>query len=191
MRDDFQIPNFGEGPAAYEKGYLNRLVRNIEMTFRALKAKGAIHATTLEADSLLFPGGVPMTDYRTGTWTPSFAFGGDSTGMVYGAREGTYTKIGNVVVAGYRVALTAKGSGVGSATITGLPFSIPGSDGKYGGTFAGQYFGFTGLTGALMFPTFNGTNVTIGQSAATGIASVSDTNFTATTQVRAITIYQV
>lgn len=191
MREDFQIPNFGEGPAVYEKGYLNRLVRNIEMTFRALKAKGPINATDIKADSITFPDGTGMTDYREGTWTPSYAFGGDSTGMVYGAREGTYTKIGNVVIASYRIALTAKGSGTGSATITGLPFSIPGSNGSYGGTFVGQYFAFTGLTGAIMFPTFSGTNITIGQSSATGIASVTDANFTATTQVRAITIYQV
>lgn len=60
MREDFQIPNFGEGPVSYEKGYLNRLVRNIEMTFRSLKAKGPINATTATADEFVTTGSLEV-----------------------------------------------------------------------------------------------------------------------------------
>lgn len=52
MRDDFTIPNLGEGPDDYNKGYINRLVRNIEMMMRALKSKGPISATTVDADTV-------------------------------------------------------------------------------------------------------------------------------------------
>lgn len=52
MRDDFNIPNMGEAGQSYDKGYFNRLVRNIEMTFQTLKSRGLIRATTIEADTV-------------------------------------------------------------------------------------------------------------------------------------------
>ena len=52
MRDDFTIPNMGEAPTNFDKGYFNRLVRNIEMTFRTLKAKGRISVSEITADEL-------------------------------------------------------------------------------------------------------------------------------------------
>lgn len=40
MRDDYQIPNLGQAPASYETSYFNRLVRNIEMTFKVAASVG-------------------------------------------------------------------------------------------------------------------------------------------------------
>jgi len=52
MRDDFLIPNLGEGPKEYDKKYIDRLVRNVEMTLRLIRSEGPINVTTLNADSL-------------------------------------------------------------------------------------------------------------------------------------------
>lgn len=51
MRDDFAIPNMGEAPQNYDKGHINRVVRNVEMTFRTAKSKGPATFTDLTAES--------------------------------------------------------------------------------------------------------------------------------------------
>jgi hypothetical protein len=69
-----------------------------------------------------------LDDYEEGTFTPSLAFGGASTGVTYGGgRIGYYTKVGNIVYYSIAVALTNKGSSTGSATVTGLPFTASAS----------------------------------------------------------------
>jgi hypothetical protein len=51
-------------------------------------------------------------------------FGSDGvTGITYNVQVGTYTKIGNRVFFQGRVTLSSKGVDVGSAFITGLPFT--------------------------------------------------------------------
>jgi hypothetical protein len=64
-----------------------------------------------------------LDDYEEGTWTMGVSFGGASVGVVYFANSGQYTKIGRqVTVTGY-LGITNKGTSVGNATITGLPFT--------------------------------------------------------------------
>ena len=65
-----------------------------------------------------------LDDYEEGTWTPAIAFGGASVGLTYVRNGGTYTKIGRKVTVCGDLILSAKGSSTGSATITGLPFTI-------------------------------------------------------------------
>jgi len=64
-----------------------------------------------------------LNDYEEGTWTPSYT--GSTTGSVsYGSRGGTYTKIGNLVVAWFSlVNFTTTGSWAGDLKVTGLPFT--------------------------------------------------------------------
>ena len=64
-----------------------------------------------------------LDDYEEGTFTPSIAFGGGSTGVTYFDRQGNYTKIGRQVTCTIYLAVTAKGSSTGVATMTGLPFT--------------------------------------------------------------------
>jgi hypothetical protein len=64
-----------------------------------------------------------LDDYEEGTFTPSLTFGGSSTGMTFFDRAGVYTKIGRQVTCTIYVALTAKGSSTGQASITSLPFA--------------------------------------------------------------------
>lgn len=47
MRDDYQIPNMGEAPALYNTTYFNRLVRNIEMTFKLAASVGRGSSTVI------------------------------------------------------------------------------------------------------------------------------------------------
>lgn len=61
--------------------------------------------------------------YSEGSWTPVLAFGGASVGITYAAQVGRYVKISNTIHAMGRIALSANGSSVGDATITGLPFT--------------------------------------------------------------------
>jgi len=69
--------------------------------------------------------------YQTGTFVPTLAFGGSSTGIAYSLQEAEYTKIGNVVYVVGTIDLTNVGSATGVATIQTLPFSAS----MYGSNF--------------------------------------------------------
>ncbi|HET9258267.1 MAG TPA: LamG domain-containing protein [Pseudonocardiaceae bacterium] len=62
--------------------------------------------------------------YATGTWTPTIIGSAGSSGQVYAVQGGRYTKIGNLVVAWFRVKLSALGTLTGSVQIGGLPFTV-------------------------------------------------------------------
>jgi hypothetical protein len=108
----------------------------------------------ITSDGLTFNGDTAaanaLDDYEEGTWTMGVSFDGASVGVTTSANTGTYTKIGRqVTVNGYLI-LTNKGSSVGIARITGLPFTIAFSDSNFSGaafrldavTFANQFQGF-------------------------------------------------
>jgi hypothetical protein len=60
--------------------------------------------------------------YETGTWTPVFAGSGTAGSFTYTAQIGHYTKIGNVVVAQFRVSISAISvAAAGYLYIQGLP----------------------------------------------------------------------
>lgn len=120
-----------------------------------------------------------LDDYEEGTFTPILNFGGATTGITYTTQTGFYTKIGNLVHIDVRMVLSNKGSAVGAATVTNMPFSATGVPALASDATAA----FTGLTGAVgciisattLFPT---------QSSATGRAQLTDTVFTNTTELR-------
>jgi hypothetical protein len=65
-----------------------------------------------------------LDDYEEGTWTPVYIGTSGSIGSTaYTTRNGTYTKIGNVVIVGLQLLLSNKGSWTGTVKITGLPFT--------------------------------------------------------------------
>lgn len=47
MKDDYLIPNLGTAPGDYNAGYMNRLVRNIEMTFKIVQSVGRASANVV------------------------------------------------------------------------------------------------------------------------------------------------
>ena len=80
-----------------------------------------------------------------GTWVPTLAFGGSSTGITYSARVGTWQKLGNQIVYHANIQLTNKGSATGTATITGTPFSVASlGNGAFIGSIFGSNMTFTG-----------------------------------------------
>jgi hypothetical protein len=118
-----------------------------------------------------------LDDYEEGTWTMGVAFGGASVGVTYNANVGTYTKIGRQVTVNGYLDLTSKGSSVGSATITGLPFTIPNLNQNYSAvslwfnaiTFADQFIAI----GAV-----NTTTISLQESSMLGVNTpITDADF--------------
>jgi hypothetical protein len=121
-----------------------------------------------------------LDDYEEGTFTPTLAFGGASTGVTYSTNSGTYTKIGNRVLYEINFVITSKGSATGAASAEGLPFT-PST--RNAATIA-TYSGFTGLTGALVGGNAGGnTSLAIQQSAAASSPNIDNTNFSPTTRM--------
>ncbi len=64
-----------------------------------------------------------ISDYETGTWTPTLA-GLSTTGSpTYTTREGWYVKVGDMVTASCAIDLSALGGVAGDLRITNLPFN--------------------------------------------------------------------
>jgi len=72
-----------------------------------------------------------LDDYEEGEWTMGITFGGASVGVTYTSNTGTYTKIGRQVTVNGFITLSSKGSSVGDARVTGLPFTIPNNTANY------------------------------------------------------------
>jgi len=121
-----------------------------------------------------------LDDYEEGTWTPAFAFGGNSVGATYSSQTGRYTKIGNTVVISAILGLTAKGSSTGNVTITGLPFTAE----NYGAVKIGQFYAFTYTSGNQIYAYTGGSFITIQVTTpAGGLANMDNTSITNTTQI--------
>jgi len=59
-----------------------------------------------------------------GSWTPSLAFGGSTTGITYASRWGIYTRVGNLLSVAALLSLSSKGAQTGAAKIFGLPVLV-------------------------------------------------------------------
>ena len=69
-----------------------------------------------------------MSDYEIGTWTPNINAG--YTSATYNIQHGTYTKIGNIVRAYFRLDLSGGTAGT-SVKIGGLPFTVKDDGNEY------------------------------------------------------------
>ena len=92
-----------------------------------------------------------LDDYEEGTWTPVVAGGSTAGTGTYTLQEGTYTKIGNMVVANCGVTWTAH-TGTGDLTITGLPFTASSANTQAGSVFANEFNAGTLATQVFAFP---------------------------------------
>lgn len=127
-----------------------------------------------------------------GTFTPGLTFGGAAVGMTFhGSNAGVYIKEGKKVTAWIYLRLTAKGSSVGAALITGLPIGATGNNGS--GIAMSLVSGMSGLTGMIFGGPGGAGATTIGvrQWAATGNAALNDTHFTDTSWWIFSTTYEV
>jgi len=135
-----------------------------------------------------------LDDYEEGTWTPGVAFGGGIVGITYGTQAGNYTKIGNMVTAWFTMALTNKGSSTGSATLTGLPFTINNSSGSSGVEAAS----WTGMTTSLILTQVQGiANTTtanifgLAAAATSSQTNLANTDFANTTNLVGKVVFRV
>ena len=119
-----------------------------------------------------------LDDYEEGTWTMGIAFGGSSTGNAYSSNTGTYVKIGKQVTCTGIITLSTKGSATGSASLTGLPFTIATGSANYAAvtlrmnavSFANQYQGYAAL---------GTTYIDIEETTEAGVVTgLNNTNFT-------------
>lgn len=127
-----------------------------------------------------------LDDYEEGTWTPAIAFGGGATGITYTSQSGKYTKIGDTVYIRCAITLSNKGSSVGAATVTGLPFATSGNAVGFlvinsnGSSWPNNSYAITSSSSLLLRA-----------NSSTGITELVDTNFTNTTNIITSLIYNV
>ena len=111
------------------------------------------------------------------TWTPTLAFGGNSVGITYSARAGTWKRAGDLIVANFSFVLTSKGSSTGAATISGLPVSMTGSVcWRYATGLA------SGVNGLISYVS-NTQTLTLLKFASGAVSGLFDTDFTNTTYI--------
>jgi len=99
-----------------------RLVNNLSVGNTAPSTSGS--GITFPATQSASSNANTLDDYEEGTFTPTVAFGGGTTGITYATQVGYYTKIGNFVWITLSVTLSNKGSSSGNFQILGLPFNI-------------------------------------------------------------------
>jgi hypothetical protein len=69
-----------------------------------------------------------LDDYEEGTWTPALVGSTSGSAASYSSRTGTYTKIGNTVIAYMAIDVLSSVGIVGNVNISGLPFNLSGSN---------------------------------------------------------------
>jgi hypothetical protein len=130
-----------------------------------------------------------LDDYEEGTFTPSVAFGGASTGITYFDRQGNYTKIGRQVTCTMYIAMTNVGSSTGIATIEGLPFTCSNLNRGSVSAIAIRYDNITS-TGQLMGNVVQGsTQIGLSSTSVLGAdTALNNTNFNGSSEFNAITV---
>lgn len=119
------------------------------------------------------------------TFTPSLQFGGTAVGMAYSVRSGAWSYDGNRVRGQLRITLTAKGSSTGTPTIvlTGLP-AVSTAGFTLGNSGSAAYAAnMASLSSPLTCTVGTGPVINLAQHSATGVASVSEANFTDTSDL--------
>ena len=100
-------------------GHLNIAAGNVEFA----SGNGIDFSAVSDGSRSVSTDGNKLDDYEEGTWTPSLHFGGNTTGITYNNREGSYTKIGRQVTLNWMIDLSSKGSATGDARIYAMPFA--------------------------------------------------------------------
>lgn len=152
-------------------------------------SNNTLRATNTQSDySLLGYNGIREINGTNGnsiwgglaSFNPGLAFGGTSTGLSYVTRSGTYEVRGRHVRLEYYMELGTRGTSIGAATITGLPFmAAPSPSSSYGAT--GNAYGASGMVG-IAGPIMNvaapgSTEINLWSQDSSGIISLFSTNF--------------
>lgn len=81
----------------------------------------------VEYPFIIGPAGESGTLIRSGAFTPVMAGSSTAGAPEYAARQGYYTRVGNMVMITGYIQLSASHDGTGSILITGLPYAISGN----------------------------------------------------------------
>jgi hypothetical protein len=162
-------------------------------TFNSLVSVNA--GIAFPATQVASAGANTLDDYEEGTWTPTLNFSGGTTGIVYGTvRSGRYTKVGRIVTVSFSINLTNKGSSIGDANVSGLPFPSYNN----GGTFPAYAGTVVGESGMASMPTgtyclaWSDSSLYLRSNGATANVGLSQaTNFTNTSAIYGTVVYEV
>ena len=142
---------------------------------------GGICLGTADADT--YSAANNLDDYETGTWSPVITgYGGGNT-ATFNIREGFYTKLGDLVIAYFSVALSSKGNISGSYTlITNIPFNNTAGGTRWGSGYITRFGGLNNTRYDLGVE-MGGTStsygwVTQGGGSSTGYLNTSDVSNT-------------
>jgi hypothetical protein len=64
-----------------------------------------------------------LDDYEEGTWTPTYVAASTSPTVGYNVQIGRYVKVGQIVMASFRIQTSSNSGGVGSIFVAGLPYT--------------------------------------------------------------------
>ena len=133
-----------------------------------------------------------LDDYEEGTWTP--AFQSTNASFSYASQGGTYTKVGRLIMASFRLALSGSPGGTtsNSVVVSGLPFNSASLEQTYHGGAFGHYFGFNlSQTGVMVYQTATGATTVelkvVGDNL--GETGVLASHLNSTAQIRGQIIY--
>jgi hypothetical protein len=131
-----------------------------------------------------------LDSYEEGTWTPTVNFNGISIGTTYTKQLGRYTKIGRMVYASFDIVLLNKGSSVGGVTIDGLPIANYGSHQNNAGTVICESGGVDWPQSGVYGMVWVDGNIYLRQQGTTAYAAVDNTNFSNTTKIFGMMVYE-
>ena len=132
-----------------------------------------------------------LDDYEEGTWTPQIDFGGGNTGITYsGNPVGRYTKIGRMVYLSFSIQLSNKGSSTGGVTVLGAPFANYTSVQNNAGTVICEQNGVNWPQNGVYGMVWTDSKIYIRQQGTTGYIAVSNANFSNTTRIFGMMVYE-
>ena len=129
-------------------------------------------------------------DQQWASWTPSIAFGGGTTNLLYTTQTGRYIRYGRIIYAFFAIVLLNKGSSTGAATLNGLPASQ--AAGGPSGAFALLYDNMLTNWANIMLVTASDTQMTINGAGAVGVrntTALQETDFTNSTRLNGAFFY--
>lgn len=142
-----------------------------------------------------------LDDGRTRTftkpraWTPALKFGGAAVGMTYaaGGQLGWVEDAGEFQIAHFRIALSAKGSSTGNATIEGLLDAVGYSGsgtGNSGSLIVDSYAALASVTAIMGRVPAGLTSITLTNGGAASSTAMTEANFTDTSVLEGTVIYR-
>jgi len=150
---------------------------------------GAITSGVLNNTATSATGGISINTYPLNSLipvVPVLKFGGSAVGITYFTQASAYQIIGNRVYAYLHIILTAKGVAAGVATITIAGLPAPMTSAPYSIANSGNVaytVDLAGLVGPVSGSVGLGPVINMYNSSATGVAALTNANFTNTSEI--------